>query len=375
MRQTDVLIIGGGILGCAATYFLSKRGIAVTLVEKGELAAEATGATTAGLTLQNRAPERYPFYCAAAERWPDLGQELGADLGFTRCGSLTVANTPDELTRLRTKVQPLQSLGLEIEWLTPAEAKEFAPWLTEELAGVSFCPTDGFVEPEAPARAFAAAAERCGATLLPQHPIKALRRDGNRGFRAITPQGEISAVRVVDAAGAWAGQIAGMLGVELPISLDPLQAMATEPRPPWLDKVVLHSSGKLTLKQNEDGRVIIGGGWQGDGDLEGGPKRLRPESETANPQLAYQAVPHLAELKIDRSWIGLEGRSPDRFPFFGEVDAVPGFYMLACVHGGFCLSTLLGDQLAELIVDGRTSFPMEKYTCRDFLANIGRKRN
>jgi len=371
-RQADVLIIGGGILGCAATYYLSKQNVSVILADKGPLASEATGATTAGLTLQNRTPDRFPFYQAAAAYWSTLGDELDMDLGFTQCGSVAVANTSEEFERLRAKVQPLQALGLEVECLGPAEAKALAPWLTDNLAGVTHCPVDGFVEPQLPAQAFAAAAEQNGATLLPNHPVQTIKKV-KQGFRVTTAHGKINVEKIVNAAGAWAGRVAEMLGVKLPISLDPLQAMATETRPQWLDKVVLHAGGKLTMKQNQNGQVVIGGGWQAQGDLDGSPKRLRPEHETANLELAYATIPQLAKLKIEQKWVGLEGRSPDRFPFFGEVAAVPEFYMLACAHGGFSLSPLLGSQLAELMIEGRTSFSMQEFTCKEFLANLGRR--
>ncbi|MFN8458248.1 MAG: FAD-binding oxidoreductase [Anaerolineae bacterium] len=370
MIQTDVLVIGGGILGCAAAYYLAKRGVSVALVDKGPLASEATGATTAGLTLQNRSPERFPFYCAAAERWPSLSDELGADLGYNRCGSITVANTPDEFTCLQGEARGLRALGLEIELLGPTEAKKLAPWLTDNLAGVSYCPVDAFTEPNLPAPAFAAAAERQGAALLPHHPVEALQLEDKQSFRATTPQGDISAHRVVNAAGAWAGRIAAMLGVTLPISLEPLQAMTTQATTPWLDKVVLHTNRKLTLKQNQNGRIMIGGGWIAQGDLDGGLQGLLPQNRAANLQIACGAVPKLAELQVEHSWVGLEGRSPDRLPFFGQVKAVPGFFMLACVHGGFTLAPLLGDQLAELMLTGKTSFPMRPFTCREFLATV-----
>ncbi len=375
VMQTDALVIGGGILGCAAAYYLAKRGVRVALVDKGPLACEATGASTAGITLQYRTAERYPLYREAANYWACLEAELDADLGYTRCGSLTVAHTPQEFSQRAWEVRELRALGLKVEMLSAAEARQLAPWLSGDVTGASFCPEDGFAEPQLAPKAYAAAAERLGtrSAIVPNCRIEALSRNGRRDFRAMTPQGDINARIVVNAAGAWAGRVADLLGVALPVTLDPLHAIATEATPAWMDRVVLHVSRKLTAKQMRDGRVIIGGGWTAQGDLDGGPQALLPENREANLRLAYAVIPRLTDLKIADTWVGLEGRSPDRYPLFGEVAAMPGFYVLACVHGGFTLAPLLGAQLAELIVEGRTSFPMSNYTCREFLERIGRK--
>ena len=174
MHQTDVLIIGGGILGCAAAYYLARQGVSVIVADKGSLAGEATGASTAGLTLQNRSPSRLPFYEAAAQHWPSLGDELGADLGYIQCGSLTVAHTADEFERLRAEVASLQTLGLEVECISQGEANSMTPWIAEDIAGVGYCPLDGFVEPDAPPKAFIDAAGRYDAVFLPDHAVTAI---------------------------------------------------------------------------------------------------------------------------------------------------------------------------------------------------------
>ena len=370
--QVDALVIGGGILGATAAYYLARRGVSVLLAEKGALGGDATSTSTAGITLQYRTPERLPLYLAAARYWEGLEAELGADLGLVRCGSLSVAETPELFAEREAQLGPLRDLGLAVEMLTGAEAQRMAPWLGDGLAGASFCPADGYAEPSLVPQAFAAAAERLGATLWPDCEVQALRPANGGGFWAQTNRGEVQARRVVNAAGAWAGRVAGLLGLDLPVSLDPLHALATPAAAPWMDRVVLHVSRKLTLKQMRDGRVIIGGGWPADGSLNGGARSVRPENREANLRLAYRAVPRLAGLGVASEWVGLEGRSPDRYPFFGEAAAVPSFFMLACVHGGFTLGPLLGDQLAELMVAGRTTFPMRGFVCREFVERHAR---
>ncbi len=106
----------------------------------------------------------------------------------------------------------------------------------------------------------------------------------------------------------------------------------------------------------------MGGGWPARGDVKDNSRSPDPENQSACLEVAYGAVPGLAELEVVETWVGLEGRTSDRSPFFGEMQSLPGFYLLACAPGGFTLSPLMGEQLAELIVEGTTTFPMADFT-------------
>lgn len=362
MKEAEVLIIGGGVLGCANAYYLAKRGVSVILVERGLLCSESTGATTAGITLQNKPMERIPFYREAADRWISLEEELGFEVGYDRCGSIMLADTAEQVSELRQRVPAFRKVGLEVELLTASETQELAAWVTDGLAGSLYCPVDGYAEPKLAPQAFAQAARQQGAELLTDLKVSQLRLDSQPRFRVTTTQGEIGADKVVNAAGAWAGFISNMLDVSLPVSFESLQALVTRPGPQWLDKVVLHANNNLTVKQIGDGRVLIGGGWPGGGDVKDDSKSPDLESQSACLEVAYGAVPRLAELEVVETWVGLEGRTSDRSPFFGEMQSLPGFYLLACAPGGFTLSPLMGEQLAELIVEGTTSFPMVDFT-------------
>ncbi len=362
MRKGEVLIIGGGVLGCSSAYYLSKRGMSVILVERGELCSEATGATTAGITVQNKPMDRIPFYREAADRWMMLEEELGFPVGYDRCGSVMVADTVEQMSGFQKRLPEFKKVGLEVELLSASETRDMSGWVTDELAGSLYCPVDGHAEPKIAPQAFAQAAKQQGAVLLSNEKVVKIYVDGQSRFRIVTSQGEISVDKIINAAGAWAGFVSEMLDISLPVSFEPLQSMVFRSSTQWLDKVVLHASNQLTVKQIGDGSILIGGGWSGKGDIKNDTKSPDFQNRSACLELAYATVPRLSELELVKTLVGLEGRTSDRFPFFGEIQSVPGFYMLACAPGGFTLSPLMSEQLAELIVERSTRFPMTNFT-------------
>ena len=362
MRKGEVLIIGGGVLGCSSAYYLSKLGMSVILVERGAMWSEATGATTAGITLQNKPMDRIPFYREAADRWIVLEEELGLPVGYDRCGSVMVADTVEQMSNFQQQLPKFRKVGLEVELLSASETRDMASWVTHELTGSLYCPVDGHAEPKLAPQAFAQAAKQQGAVLLSDEKVLKIYMDSQPRFRIITSHGEIGVDKVINAAGAWAGFVANMLDISLPISFQPLQAMVLRSSTQWLDKVVLHASNQLTAKQIGDGSILIGGGWSAKGDVKDDTKSPDFQNRRDCLELAYATVPCLSELDLVETWVGLEGRTSNQVPFFGEIQSVPGFYMLACAPGGFTLSPLMGEQLAELIVEGSTSFPMTNFT-------------
>ena len=152
-----------------------------------------------------------------------------------------------------------------------------------------------------------------------------------------------------------------MMDVEVPITLDPQQCMITEQVPPIFPYIITHIQGNLTLKQLDDGNVLIGGGWKGIGDVSRHIKKVRCDSLIGNAQYACRGIPALADLAVMRCWTGLEGRSPDFLPLLGSLKHLPAFYAAACVKGGFTMGPVLGRLISELILSGKTSFPIKEF--------------
>jgi glycine/D-amino acid oxidase-like deaminating enzyme len=375
--ETDVLIIGGGLAGCAIAYYLAKAGVAVTLVERGELNREASG-TNAGsfhfqiaihqLTGTNSEADQLRLLndvrlqAAAAAMWSELEVELGTDLGVHVTGGLMVAETPSEVQILFDKQKIEQRAGLETEVLTGDALRDFAPYLSERIIGATYCAKEGHANPLLSAPAFAARALEAGARFKTHAKVLSVESvDGNSTtrFRVQTSAGMISAYRVVNAAGAWADSIAGLSGLSLPMRHEGLHVNVSEPRERMLTPMLQHIGRRLTLKQASNGTFIIGGGWPARDEPD--PKRysVRWSSAAGNAAVALSVLPSLKDLRITHMWTGVIAFTDDLNPILGEFRSLPGYFV--CVAStGFTLGPLVARQLARFLVEpGSSELPPE----------------
>jgi glycine/D-amino acid oxidase-like deaminating enzyme len=382
--RADVLVIGAGVLGCAAAYHLARRGVDVLVVERGEPNREASGSNAGTLHVQMpgkhfrthydgreltaaerehvRATDR--LYAEAARAWATLEAELGADLGVRRHGGLMVAETEEDLARLDRKSRLQRPFGIETEILTTRELLAVAPSLSPRLAGAAWCPEEGFANPLLAAPAYIRAAARAGARVLRDTRVVGIERAARGGFRVRTATGSLEARRVVCAAGAQTPEIAAMVGLRLPIVAHALQVMVTEPWPPVLAPLVQHASRSLSLRQTPHGTFVIGGGWpaQPAGSGVARPQPLLP-SIVGSARVVGDVLPGVAGARVLRAWAGLTTATgaKNRVGFLGEYPREPGFFVLMAGGWGFALSPVLGRLAAELVCDGAASLPIDEF--------------
>ncbi len=179
-------------------------------------------------------------------------------------GGLMVAETPLELQILVDKQKIEQEAGLETHLLVGPELHAFAPYLADDLAGAVWCPKEGHANPLLAAPLFALRASERGAVVRTHAAVtavEALPNGGAHRFTVTTTRGQIAAHRVVNAAGAWANDIAELSGLRFPIRAEGLHLNVTEPRAKVLEPMVQHIGRRLTLKQSTNNTFIIGGGW------------------------------------------------------------------------------------------------------------------
>lgn len=370
-ESTDVLVVGGGIAGTAMAYYLASSGVDVVLVERGELNREASGTNAGSFHLQ-LAIHQLSGNGAEADRtrllgearlsleafavWRDLGRELAGPLDVHLTGGWMVAETEQQLRILNEKYELEQQAGIETEVVVGDDLRARAPYLSEHLLGATYCPIEGHANPLVAAPLYALRAVEHGAVIRTHTSVEAIATAGPppRRFTVRTDAGTIHANRIVDCAGAWSGELASMVGLQLPVRHEGLHVNVTEPRPTLLVPMVQHIGRRLTLKQTEQNTFIIGGGWP---TPTAPPPTRYPtawRSAAGNTAVAVSVLPALADVRVVRTWSGVIVFTEDFSPVVGESRLVPGFH--ACVSStGFTFSPIFARRLAEQMIDPGTA--------------------
>jgi sarcosine oxidase subunit beta len=370
-RSVDIAVVGGGILGASCAYFLADREAPVLLLESGRVGREASGVNAGGVRQQARALPEMPLALRALELWADLDKRLDARLEYERCGDLRIVETAPDAEKLRALAARERGAGLSLEWVEGTALRSLAPALSSRILGGTFCPTGGQANPLLVAPTFGRRAQELGAVVWEGCPVQALRRDGT-GFAIETPNGRVRAARVVLTAGAWTPVVAAGLGLRVGISLFVPQMTATVPLPRVLGTVVLGFSRKLSMKQMRNGAVLIGGGKRGWGDLGTRARGTAEENMRLAAVDAVEVLPVLGGAETTRSWVGLEGLTPDEMPIIDHVD---GVYVAAgfCGHG-FAIGPVVGQLLSEWLLDGKPSLDLSAFRLGRFHADAARDR-
>ena len=379
-RRCDVLVVGGGLTGTAAAFYLARAGADVLLAERWDLNTEASGRNAGGFHVQIQfepfevegedwarawAPT-IPMLIDAVELWQGLAYELGTDLEVKLTGGLLTAETEEQLRAIERKAEIEREAGLEVELLSRADLRRVAPYLSERMAGGLLCPVEGKANPLLATPAFARAAAAHGARLELGVEVLGIEQAPS-GFRVETSGGPIECERIVNCAGTEAGRVAGLVGVELPVESHPLQAHVTEPVAPVVRHLIYFAGERLTLKQAAIGSVLIGGGWPADVD-ESGRSVVSQESLRSNLRVAQHVVPALAQARLLRIWTGACNGTPDHRPILGELEGVSGFFVAVFPFLGFTAAPLMGKLAADLALGRPSPYPAAPFAAERFAA-------
>lgn len=366
------IVIGGGLHGCSTALHLAQKGFDALVIEKNSAGRHASGVNAGGVRQLRRHPAEIPLSVAAMERWLHLDAFLGADLAamceFTgHVGQVAVAENDTDMASLVARSDEVRRLGwTHEELLDQGELRKIAPALAQHCVGGLISRRDGHANPYRTSQAFRLKAERVGVRFQEGTRVLGLERAGE-GWRVQTTADCFDSDVVVNCGGAWGWQVAAMVDEVLP-HVDFAPSMMVSARVPhFLDPVVLGVGRKLSFKQTENGTVVIGGGIFGIPDL---------DAETADPvadrlitsaRTVYDLFPIMRTAAIVRTWAGLEARMPDDIPVIGPSTVVPNLWHAFGFSGhGFQLSPIVGSLLAELIVDGRSSLPLEPFRAGRF---------
>ena len=381
-RQAEVVVVGGGVIGTAITYYLAKYGVDVCLVERNDIAAGTSGAAASGVALQTKPPgPKQNLARESVTLFRGLEDELEADVEFTNEGGMLVAETEEQFDLIKSKAAKAAKAGLAIEVLTSVETLARQPHLTPQIVGATFCADDSTVNPYLLAFAYTRAALRLGASAATATEVIGLQTQADQITAVVTKAGQILTETVVNAAGPWAPELAQLAGVRLPVKPRKGELLVTAPGPPLLHGTVI-SAGYLLSKEvpqgGDEGAMTVGL-WAGQtrrGNLLIGSTREFAGYDRGSTYPGMQAllqqtvrlIPAAARRHVLRSYAGLRPSTPDGLPILGPAPELPGFIFANGHEGdGIALSPITGKRIADLLTGRITEADLAPFSPQRFV--------
>ncbi len=366
--RADVVVVGGGVIGASAAYFLSRAGVEVCLVERGDVGSGTSSAAAAAALLQTKtSATKLALAIASLKMLDDLYQEFNCCFEFQHSGSLLAACSEAELTVVRDMVAKFQKLGLAVHLVDGDEARRMMPVLGPSVIGASYSPADAQISPLELVVAYIRAARRQGARICTATEVTGIERQGARIVSVVTNKGKINTETVIDAAGVWSCRLAQLAGLTLPVAPLKGELLISEAMPRQMQGTLISAKYLLskasttaatgaapsprtvgiTLVQVTRGNFLVGSTREPAGydrhSTFGGISDLS--------RLLLDITPSLAGLRILRAYAGLRPLTDDMMPVVGPAPGLPGF-IAATGHGGdgLALSTLTGKLVTDIVM-------------------------
>ena len=349
--EFDVAVVGGGLVGVATAWGLSREGCRVVILDEGDRAIRASRGNFALVWVQSKGLGLAPYAgwtIRSSNAWRGfsdlLKQETGLDVSFQRPGGFHLCLSEKELETRANVLKRLHNqpgiVDYKTEILTHDQVKAMLPDIGPEVVGGSFCPLDGHVNSLRLFRTLHAALKARGVTYLPSHRVEAITKDAGE-FRLATPHGEIRAAKVALAAGNANMRLAPMVGLEAPMRPERGQIVVTERLRPFLNHPV------VTLRQTDEGTVMIGDSKEESVD----PSGLTIGVSATEAERAVRQFPLLANVNVVRTWSAIRVMTQDGFPIYDESQTHPGAFTVCC-HSGVTLAANHALTIAPMIARG-----------------------
>ncbi|MFL9891777.1 NAD(P)/FAD-dependent oxidoreductase [Paraburkholderia sp. RL17-381-BIF-C] len=394
----DVVVIGGGIIGVFAAYYLARRGFSVALVEKGRIGAEQSSRNWGWCRQQNRDARELPMASKSLDLWERFAAETGEDTGFHRCGLLYLSNDEAELSRWSSWGDFAKTAGVTTYMLDSRQAGQRGQATGRAWKGGVFSPSDGTADPAKAAPAVATALMKLGGSVHQHCAARGVELEGGRVSGVVTEAGVIKTRTAILAGGAWASSFCRQLGIRFPQASIRQSILSVSPGGHRLPDALFTSGVSITRRN--DGRYalaisgrarvdvtpqfirfapqfvpmfarrwrsLLPGGLEG---IRGGHetlKRWRLDAPTPmervrildpKPDLptieethrrAVELLPELGQAEITHAWAGFVDSTPDGVPGVGEMPGTPGLILAAGFSGhGFGIGPGAGHLIADL---------------------------
>ena len=373
IHKSDVAIIGGGLMGCSAAFFLRQRGLSVTLLETDKVGRQASGTNFGNVRRQGRPIFQLPLANRAIRIWRESRALLGADVEYLQSGHIRVCfrERPENIGKMEEYAALAREEGLELELLTANALREKFPCAGPDVLAGSYSPTDGHANPRLAAPAFARAAARLGAAIVEDTKIVHAEKNGE-DFELTAQDGRrFAAPILLITAGAWAGKIAGWFGEEIPLTPRAPTMSVTEPVPyaiaPAVGVMTPEEVETVYFRQVARGNIVLGGSTRAHSYPADYRSYVMPQNTMTQFEHLRRLAPALANLQVIRVWSGIEGYTDDSLPIMGPSAKVSGlFHAFGFSGSGFQIGPGVGETMAELIATGATDIPLAPYSVTRF---------
>ena len=377
----DVVIVGGGVHGRAAAYYLAaNHGITdVAVLDKGYIGAGGSGRNTAILRSNYLTPEGVRFYDRSVRLYQRLAADLDYNVMFSQRGHLTLAHNDSSLRTMRWRAEVNKLEGVDSEVIGPAEIKRLAPFLDLSDAarypvlGALYHPPGGIIRHDAVVWGYARGAAARGVHIHQHTEVTGIDVTGGRVRAVRTTQGDIATRTVLNATAGWSTLIADMAGVRLPVTTYPLQAAVTEPVKPFLSTVIVSGSLHVYISQTDRGELVFGASVD---PFTSYSMRGSLEFIEGLAGHVLELMPALSKVRLLRQWAGLCDMTPDFSPIMGPTPV--GGFLVDVGWGtyGFKAGPVSGEAMADCIASGQSpeiiaAFGLERFTAGALVGEKG----
>ena len=417
-QQTDVVVIGGGVIGVCTALFLAEAGHQVVLLEKGRIAAEQSSRNWGWIRQQGRDPHELGIMAESNRIWRDLASRTNVDIGLVQGGVSYLAKNDEEMAVYEAWLDHARAHGVDSRLLSNAETQALIPGMSQSYAGALYTATDLRAEPWVTVPALAGIAARAGARLIENCAVRTLDIQAGRVTGVMTEQGRIKASSVVLAGGAWSSLFLRNAGVALPQLSVRATVAATEPLPQMYQGGA--ADDKIAFRARADGGYSLAAG--GFHELFIGPDAFRalpkfltqlrkdpfgtrfmasaptgfpdawgtPRSWSAEAQSPFERMrvlnpapnkkklrdlqrdfaalfPAFGPIKLKSAWAGMIDTMPDVVPVMDRVDAIKGLVVGTGFSGhGFGIGPAAGRVLSALVTGADVGHDLHRFRLSRF---------
>lgn len=388
VRHCDVLIIGGGIIGCSIAYYTSKYGRDVTIIEKGEFVSGTSSRCDGNILAIDKDPGFDSQMSLVSQKLVnDLSEELEHSFEYRAPGSILVCESDEEMAAAQQWVNRQKEVGLPFRMLDRQDIRAESPFFADDLLGGLECATDSTVNPYLLAFSLLAESKKMGAKAFNYTEVKEMKRDIDGSFIVETTNGTFTAKQVVNAAGVWAPKIGEMLDVNIPI--EPRKGhiiVASRQQHVGCRKVmefgylISKFGGKrkvdaltekygiaLVFEPTESQNFLIGSSRE----FVGFHTKINNEVIKCIANRAIRFYPKMADMMVIRSYAGLRPWTEDHLPIISRVEHIPNYFIAAGHEGdGISLAAVTGKVIEELLNEKETIIPIEPLRLSRFTERV-----